>query len=181
MDEVSRRTGVSDEVLVYAETAEISKILAGSIDIDEIANRQDGCLFFYENGRTAAIVTGTEAIDFFDNLSHIELNDVTEVKGLTASLGKVCGRAKIVMTAQHINEVKPGDILIAPMTRPEHTVGMQAAAAIVTDDGGITCHAAIVSRELKKPCIIGTKIATKIFKDGDMLEVDADHGIVRKI
>ena len=181
LDEVSRRTGVSDEVLVYAETAEIPKILAGTIDIDAIAKRQDGCLFLYENGRTVAIIVGTEAMSFFENLSHIELNDVTEIRGLTASLGKVRGRAKIVMTAQHINEVKPGDILIAPMTRPEHTVGMQAAAAIVTDDGGITCHAAIVSRELKKPCIIGTKIATKIFKDGDMLEVDADYGVVRKI
>ena len=55
---------------------------------------------------------------------------------------------------------------------------MKLAAAIVTDDGGITCHAAIVARELKKPCIIGTKYATEIFKDGDMVEVDAERGIV---
>jgi len=58
---------------------------------------------------------------------------------------------------------------------------MQRAAAFVTDEGGITCHAAIVAREMKKPCVIGTKIATKIFKDGDIVEVDADKGIVRKI
>mgnify|MGYP001564748046 CR=1 FL=1 len=58
---------------------------------------------------------------------------------------------------------------------------MRKAAAFVTDEGGILCHAAIVARELKKPCIIGTKIATRVFKDGDMVEVDATKGIVRKI
>jgi len=56
---------------------------------------------------------------------------------------------------------------------------MKKASAIVTDDGGITCHAAIVSRELGKPCIIGTKIATKVLHDGDLVEVDADNGVVR--
>jgi pyruvate,water dikinase len=65
------------------------------------------------------------------------------------------------------------------MTRPEYISAMKKAAAIVTDEGGITCHAAIVSRELKKPCIIGTKIATKVLKDGDLVEVDADKGIVK--
>jgi pyruvate,water dikinase len=56
---------------------------------------------------------------------------------------------------------------------------MQKAAAFVTDEGGLTCHAAIVAREMKKPCIIGTKIATKVLKDGDMVEVDANKGIVK--
>ena len=57
------------------------------------------------------------------------------------------------------------------MTRPEHLPGMRKAAAIVTDDGGITCHAAIVSRELGIPCIIGTRVATQVLKDGEMVEV----------
>ena len=57
-------------------------------------------------------------------------------------------------------------------------MAMKKASAIITDEGGIICHAAIASRELKKPCIIGTKIATKILKDGDLVEVDADNGIV---
>lgn len=56
---------------------------------------------------------------------------------------------------------------------------MKKASAIVTDDGGITCHAAIVARELKTPCVVGTKIATHVLKDGDMVEVDADKGSVR--
>ena len=67
------------------------------------------------------------------------------------------------------------------MTRPDYVAGMKKSAAIVTEEGGITCHAAIVSRELKIPCIIGTKIATKALKDGMMVEVDATNGVVRKI
>ena len=58
---------------------------------------------------------------------------------------------------------------------------MRRAKAIITDEGGLTCHAAIISRELGIPCIIGTKIATKVLKDGDMVEVDANKGIVKKI
>ena len=72
-----------------------------------------------------------------------------------------------------------GSVLVTGMTRPEFVPLMKRASAIITDEGGITCHAAIVSRELKKPCIIGTKIATQVLKDGDLVEVDADNGVVR--
>jgi pyruvate,water dikinase len=58
---------------------------------------------------------------------------------------------------------------------------MKKAAAIVTDEGGITCHAAIISRELGVPCIIGTQIASKVFKDGELIEVKANHGVVRRV
>ncbi|MFA6445786.1 MAG: PEP-utilizing enzyme [Candidatus Paceibacterota bacterium] len=67
------------------------------------------------------------------------------------------------------------------MTRPDFLSLMNKASAFITDEGGITCHAAIVARELNKPCIIGTKIATKVLKDGDMVEVDAERGVVRII
>jgi pyruvate,water dikinase len=67
------------------------------------------------------------------------------------------------------------------MTDPHYLPIMKKAAAFVTDEGGLLCHAAIVARELKKPCVISTKVATKIFKDGDLVEVDANRGIIRKI
>ena len=67
------------------------------------------------------------------------------------------------------------------MTSPEYIFVMRKAVAIITDAGGLTCHAAIVSRELGIPCIVGTKIATKIFKTGDLIEVDANTGIIKKI
>jgi len=78
-----------------------------------------------------------------------------------------------------MDKIEIGDVLIAVMTRPDYLPAMQKAIAFVTDEGGITCHAAIVAREMKKPCVIGTKIATKTFKDGDMVEVDAEKGVVK--
>ncbi len=105
----------------------------------------------------------------------------TEVRGQVAYPGLIKGVAKIVREVSEIPKVKKGDILIAPMTFPNFIPAMQKAAAFVTDEGGITCHAAIVAREMKKPCVTATKIATQVFKDGDLIEVDADKGIVKKI
>lgn len=76
------------------------------------------------------------------------------------------------------NNLTPGEILVSTMTQPELMKGMINAAAFITDEGGLLCHAAIIARELQKPCIIGTKIATKILEDGDLVEVDADNGVV---
>jgi len=109
------------------------------------------------------------------------LASVHEVRGSIAYKGKVTGRVRIVKNKAHMREVQEGDILISPMTTPDFLPAMQKAAAFVTDEGGIICHAAIVAREMKKPCIIGTKIATKIFKDGDLIEVDANKGIITSL
>ncbi len=107
--------------------------------------------------------------------------DIKEIKGQIAFKGKVLGKVKLVLFREEVNKVEKGDILVSPMTTPDLLPAMEKAGAFVTDEGGITCHAAIVAREMKKPCIIGTKIATKVFKDGDMVEVDAERGIVKKI
>lgn len=82
------------------------------------------------------------------------------------------------MIANEAKRVKEGEVLLCAMTSPDYVPAMNRAAAIVTDEGGLLCHAAIVSRELEKPCIVGTKIATKILKDGDFVEVDANKGVV---
>lgn len=103
------------------------------------------------------------------------------IKGQVAFLGLTRGRARIILSKADIHKVKSGEVLITAMTTPEYLSAMKKAIAFVTDEGGVTCHAAIVARELKKPCIIGTKIATQVFKDGDSVEVDAEKGIVRKI
>ena len=86
---------------------------------------------------------------------------------------------RIIKNRDDFTKMKPGDILVASMTTTNMMPIIKKAVAIITDEGGITCHAAIIARELKKPCIIGTKIATKVLKDGDMVEVDADKGIVK--
>ena len=75
--------------------------------------------------------------------------------------------------------MKKGDILVSIATNPNLVSAMKKASAIITNAGGLTCHAAIVSRELNIPCIVGTKVATKVLKDGDLVEVDADEGMVK--
>lgn len=80
-----------------------------------------------------------------------------------------------------LGKVKAGDIIVAVTIHPDYVPAMQKAAAIITDEGGITSHAAIVARELGLPCIVGTKSATKSLKDGDMVEIDATAGLVRKL
>ncbi|MBI2356345.1 MAG: hypothetical protein HYV13_04030 [Candidatus Doudnabacteria bacterium] len=107
--------------------------------------------------------------------------EVDDFRGLSASTGKAIGPVKVLKSSSEVGKVRAGDILVAVMTRPDYVVAMKKAAAIVTNEGGITSHAAIVSRELGIPCIIGTKIATEVLKDGDIVEVNANHGWVRKI
>jgi len=104
-----------------------------------------------------------------------------EIKGSVAFPGKVRGRVKIVFSPLDFKKIRKGDVLVSPMTQPTFVPFLSKIVAIVTDEGGITSHAAIVSRELKIPCIIGTKIATKVLKDGDLVEVDANHGVITVI
>ena len=88
------------------------------------------------------------------------------LKGETASAGVASGKVQIVLEMDQLNKVQKGDILVARMTTPDMVPAMQKAAGIITDEGGMTCHAAIVSREMGIPCIVGTEHATEILKDG---------------
>lgn len=109
------------------------------------------------------------------------MTQVSEIKGNSAYPGKVTAKVRIIKDRSKFSLFQTGEILLAPYTAPEYVPLMQKAVAIITDMGGITSHAAIVAREMKKPCIIGTKIATKVLKDGDLVEVDADSGVIRII
>lgn len=100
------------------------------------------------------------------------------LKGLGASPGLAVGEVRIVQSEKDISKVREGDILVAVMTTPDMVPAMKRASAIVTDEGGMTCHAAIVSRELGVPAVVGTKSATKILKDGMVITVDGERGIV---
>ncbi|MBU1197078.1 hypothetical protein KJ765_01050 [Candidatus Micrarchaeota archaeon] len=95
--------------------------------------------------------------------------------------GKRTGIVRKLFAIEQLPSFQEGEILVSPMTVPDFLPAMKKAAAIVTDEGGVTCHAAIVARELGKPCIIGTKIASKILEDGERVEVDSAEGIIRRI
>ncbi|MEX2314669.1 MAG: PEP/pyruvate-binding domain-containing protein, partial [Thermomicrobiales bacterium] len=98
--------------------------------------------------------------------------------GLGASPGVVSGPARVVESAQEADELRPGEVLIAQATSPDWVPFMRRAVAIVTDSGGITSHAAIVSRELRLPCIVGTRQATTVLKTGMLITVDGTTGVV---
>ncbi|MEQ3346113.1 phosphoenolpyruvate synthase [Peptoniphilus senegalensis] len=103
---------------------------------------------------------------------------ITLVKGLPASPGIGRGKVKLIKDISEINLVEEGDVLVTAMTNPDMVPAMRKCAGVVTDEGGRTCHAAIVSRELQIPCIVGAKTATKTLKTGDSVTVDAVRGIV---
>ncbi len=100
------------------------------------------------------------------------------LRGLGASPGIGMGKVRLVKTSKEIKNMERGDILVTEMTTPDFVPGMKKAAAIITDTGGMTSHAAIVSRELGVPCVVGTGSATTTLKDGMDVSVDGSHGII---
>ncbi|MFH1247334.1 MAG: PEP-utilizing enzyme, partial [Candidatus Micrarchaeota archaeon] len=109
------------------------------------------------------------------------MHHLSELHGQSVCPGKVTGKVRIVQSLEDADALQRGEILVAPSTFPAYVPAMERSAAIVTDEGGLLCHAAIVAREIKVPCIVGTKIGTKVFRNGDLVEVDATNGIVKKI
>ncbi|MDD5031765.1 MAG: PEP-utilizing enzyme [Patescibacteria group bacterium] len=110
-----------------------------------------------------------------------KIKKVNKLSGEVASPGKAKGEVVIINAPEDMKKMKAGNILVSFSTNPNLMPAIRQAAAIVTDEGGLTCHAAIVSRELGIPCVVGTKIATQVLKDGDKVEVDAERGVVRKL
>ena len=182
LQEIGSRTRFKLAELKYATASEVDNIFDTDKSFRKIlVERMKGCAFVAdETGYYITIGKAAEKIKKII-LGDKDFSTDMDFRGLSASTGKVTGPVRIIMSATEIKKVKPGDILVAVMTRPDYIMGMKKAAAIVTNEGGITSHAAIVSRELGIPCIIGTKIATNVLKDGDMVEVDANHGWVRKL
>ncbi|MFH1053985.1 MAG: PEP-utilizing enzyme [Candidatus Woesearchaeota archaeon] len=157
--------------------------LAKGVKAENIEKRKKAFLSYYhEDSNKLTYMFGEEAEKFIKPYIEVEVDEnIKEVKGTGASKGIVKGKVCILLTPDNMDKMDKGDVLVAPMTSPDYVVAMRKACAVVTDEGGMTAHAAIVSRELGIPCIVGTRIATKLLKDGDIVEVDADNGIVRKV
>ncbi|MFR4968090.1 MAG: phosphoenolpyruvate synthase [Lactobacillus kalixensis] len=123
-----------------------------------------------------------------DNSSSQSSTDISNaeviLRGLTAAPGLASGRVHVIDNPEDIDQFKKGEILVTLMTSPDWVPAMQKAKAIITNNGGMTCHAAIVSREMQIPCIVGTTSngvkATEVLKDGEMITVDAKNGVVYK-
>ena len=179
-DEIGKRLGLGEEEMDYTYIWELEGMLTeGKVDKGKLRTRRKNCMgIFTLDGYQ--IIDGDEAGRIYDEKFKLKV-EADEIRGTTASKGVARGIVRIVRKTHDLVNVVKGDVLVASMTRPEMVTAMEKACAIVTDEGGLTCHAAIVSRELGIPCIIGTKVATAVLKDGDEVEVDADKGTVKKI
>lgn len=152
-----------------------------------IKERHHGYLLIWTKKTGFLIWEGRRAVKAYRQYSlwlkktDLKGQPLKELRGESTSPGKVRGLVKIVFNPSHLKNIPRDFILVTGMTHPDFVPLIKMAKAIVTELGGITCHAAIISRELGIPCITGTKIATKVFKDGDLVEVDATRGVVRII
>ncbi len=136
---------------------------------------------FYDT-REKKILLGKEARDRYESIRvELEVDAVDQLKGRGVTQGTVRGPVRVVLSSDSFAAFKEGEILVARMTSPYYTPIMKKAAAIVTDEGGMASHAAIIARELAKVCLVGTEKATRVFKDGDVVEVDAEKGIIKKV
>lgn len=180
--EVSRRSNYTINELHWAWYHEIAEIIGHKNLHKKLTKRKNGFgVRFFHTCKELNAQQMNEFWDLYD--SKVEVG-VVEVKGIVASKGKISkvkGRVHIILDPAKAAVFQEGEILVAPMTSPEYVFLMKKSLAVITDTGGLTSHAAIVSRELNIPCIVGTKNATKIFKDGDVVEIDVGAGTIRKL
>ncbi len=179
--------GLLDRYLIQeCSKYKISRETAVMSTVEEFEQNKNETLKNYGGVRFAE-VTHDGLIDISHDewkaiVKNVEVGDnVKTIKGVSAMPGKVVGPVKIVLSRNDFHKIVDGDILVTSMTRPEFTQILSKVSAIITNEGGVTCHAAIIARELNKPCIIATKIATKVLKDGDKVEVNADSGVIKII
>jgi len=190
LSEVARKNalGLKKDLFLY-DLNEMKELLGMSKKVEEskIKERRKGY---------AVLKKGTEVQVFLKKDADIlwkKVNDLirpkskTEIKGMPVFAGIVRGKVRIIsqsLSKKRIESgygIQKGEILVTDMTKPDMISACKKAAAIVTDEGGILSHASIIARELKKPCIVGTKVATQMLKTGDLVEINAEKGIVRII
>jgi phosphohistidine swiveling domain-containing protein len=185
--EVATRYKLKHENARYLVQAEINEKTLEKMTNKILAQRREKSIFFSTKVtqknknplKRFEVYTGTQANKFIKKLQSYKEKNLKVLHGNCASTGSATGIIKVCRGAKEITKVKPGDIIVACMTQPEFVPAMKRAAAVITDEGGLTCHAAIISRELKIPCVIGTKTATKVLKDGMKVKIDADNGIIK--
>lgn len=181
LKEIARRFELTLEQVRFLLPSEVKKLLFENVcDNAELTLRTQECVYYIDKDEEK-IVTGRFAQDLLKQIEQRADADITEFRGQVGYPGYGKGKVKIIIRAEDMKKMEKGDVLVSIATDPDVVPAMKKACAIVTDQGGVTSHAAIVAREFGIPCVIGTKIATRVLKDGDVVEVDANNGIVRRI
>jgi len=186
LEKVSEIYNIPFDDLHYYRFEDLTELLNNHklVHSSEIKTRKDYHMRNYYNEENInKFFSGEEVEEIIKPFVDIKIDkNLKEFKGISVSIGnksRIKGTVKLVKSGKEISKINKGDVLVTPMTAPDYVVGMRKAIAIITDEGGMTCHAAIVSRELGIPCIVGTKIATKVLKDSDVVEVDGENGVVK--
>jgi phosphohistidine swiveling domain-containing protein len=189
-DEIGVRIGLARQHLSYLTTEEIAGLLSDQSGVETMRKkaekRKSLGYFLHFCGDEIHVAEEPEIVRELSIREGIDLESVPEdsseeLRGVTGCKGKVTGKVTVVKGIGETGKMQQGDVLCTVTTNPDYLPAMHKAVAIITDEGGITCHAAIVARELKKPCIVGLQKGTKVLRDGDMVEVDADNGVVKII
>lgn len=181
--EIGRRAGLNLREVTHLLQREVLQFLENNKlpSKREIELRVKGYVLIRKGGEIA-IYSGKKIKKIISQeLGDLKKKEISEVKGIVGCQGKTTGNVQLIITKHDLRKIKEGDIMVAVTTHPDFVPAMRKCKAIVTDEGAITCHAAIVARELKIPCVVGTKDATKVFKDGEKVEVDAEKGVVKKL
>ena len=180
--EISKRMALDLGKLSYLQEQEILDFLDTGKITGNTDERKKGYAIYYDKNREIIVSSGKDIPKTLNKLGISAAKEFSEeIKGIPASRGLAQGAVAIVRGVNDLDNVKEGNILVAVTTHPDYVPAMQRAAAIVADEGGVTSHAAIIARELGVPCIVGTRISTKLLKNGDKVEVDANNGWVRKL
>jgi phosphohistidine swiveling domain-containing protein len=159
----------------------IAALKGEELENDKLQLRRQKCLLMNYRGKLT-IFEGADCAQTLKKLNIPRAGKIPKkiLKGFSAYPGKVVGQARIIIYDRDFSKFRSGEILISLQTMVHYLPLMKRAKAILTEFGGITSHAAIVSRELKKPCVVGVKNLVVSFKDGDLVEVDANKGVVKK-
>ncbi len=182
-DSLSKLFDLSIEAVLNMTYKEIFSSLKENkltISKEVIMDRVKNGYAYFIGFKTEALLTGNDMEKLVEILHPVSTGEVIkEMKGQIAFKGKVQAKARIILDRRNASELQEGEILVTPMTSPDFVPAMKISGGIITNEGGVLCHAAIMSRELRKPCVIGTKNATDIIKTGDLVELDADTGIIK--
>jgi phosphohistidine swiveling domain-containing protein len=179
MFELAKRLRFDPELIFYVMFYELKDFIKNpDAFIDTAKERQTGCLAIFD-AEGCAIFTRDEFQDIDISGFFQDYSDIREANGTSVSKGMAVGPVRVILGSDQFYSFKEGDILVTNQTTPDFVPLMKSAAAIVAEQGGVTSHAAVVSRELGVPCIVGVNNAMNIFKSGEMVEVDAINGTIR--
>lgn len=175
LSEIAKRLNLTQEKLTLMTLDEVMALKHCSVTSVELAKRSRGCMTVFSEGLHTTYYGG-RTYKVLAELLPAPSDNEQLVRGKIACPGEVTARVKVINSFEETNKLNEGEIIVTSMTTPELTLALEKASGIITDEGGITCHAAIIAREYGVPCLVGTRNATSLLCDGMLVQLDCIHG-----